>query len=134
MREAPVSPADVKERWSELTEKVTSHISSAWPRIFLPGSRVISADETTLTIGFPANVIDSMKGSFDEVRVRQALEEGLEKVIGKKLSVRIERDEAAPVRQIQSEHPRQSEESSDESLAEKVRTVKSIFPGAKIVR
>jgi DNA polymerase-3 subunit gamma/tau len=132
-QELPISPSDVKERWSEVAGKVTHNTSSPWLMAYLPISRVVSADQTAVSIAFPSHAIDSMKGSFDEVRMKQALEEGLEKVIGKKLSVRIERDETVPaLRQI--EHTKQSEGSSDESLAEKVRTVKSVFPGANIVR
>lgn len=132
-REVPISPADVKERWSELVSKVTHNISSPWLMAYLPISRVVSADQTAVSIAFPSHAIDSMKGSFDEVRMKQALEEALEKVIGKKLTVKIERDEAAAA-PAQIEQSKQSEESSDESLAERVRTVRSVFPGAKIVR
>jgi DNA polymerase-3 subunit gamma/tau len=131
-KETPLSPIEIKEKWSEVVERVISHTSSAWPRIFLPRSRVISADETALTVGFPSDVIDSMKGSFDEMLVRQALEEGLQKAVGRKLSVKIERDESAPVQR--QEQQKVAENSSDESLAEKMRTVRNVFPGAKIVR
>ncbi|MFH1422804.1 MAG: DNA polymerase III subunit gamma/tau [Planctomycetota bacterium] len=128
------STSDVKNNWSEIIDKLTHNVNSSWLMAFLPTSRIISAEENAVSVGFPAHAIDSMKGSFDEMRMRKVLEEALEKVTKKKFSVRIERDETSPSVQKNVNKVKQKADASDESVAEKVRTLKNVFPGAKIVR
>lgn len=125
----PIPIEEFSRRWDDVVEAVGRTSKSRWVIAYFPTAKLSRIADSAVTLHFPPSAISDVKGTFDEIELKQRVEEALRAVSGQDLSVTLVPDETLRPQPL-VEDKSEDVNLSDESVGEAVRLVKEVFPGA----
>ncbi len=121
--------AQFSRRWDEVVEAVRVTAKSRWVVAYFPTTKLSRVADSTVVLHLPPSAISNAKGTFEEMELKQRVEEALRTVSGEDVSVTLVADETLRPN-LPEENKEKMASASDESVSETIRLIKKVFPGA----
>jgi DNA polymerase-3 subunit gamma/tau len=130
---AKIPLEEFSRRWDEVVKAVGRMSRSRWVIAYFPTAKLTRVADSAVTLHFPPSAISDVKGTFDEIELKQRVEKALRDVSGEEVSVTLVADETLRPTPL-AEGEKQQVNLSDERVSETIRLIRKVFPGAIVER